>query len=136
MMRLRNWPSRFSALVESVRAQPFEWGTHDCCMWAANATLSITGADPAATWRGTYAGDRGALRLLDQLGGLESVGALTGPVIALPLVTVGDVGLVTWPDGTRSLGVCGGTFWLCAGDAGLISLPMDAASMAWGVGRE
>lgn len=136
MTRLRNWPSRFAALVDSARAQPFEWGQHDCCLWAANAVLAITGRDPGAPWRGAYRTTRGALDLLESIGGLEGAGALTGNPIQVALAAIGDVGLVRWTDGTESLAVCAGHSWLAAGDAGLVHLPLEAARCAWGVGRE
>lgn len=136
MTRLRNWPSRFAALVDRARATPFEWGSHDCCLWAASATLAITGKDPGAHLRHTYFTERAALKILASMGGLEGAGDLIGPRIALELATIGDAGLVTWPDGTRSLAVRSMSTWMCAGDHGTIHLPLDAASLAWGVGRE
>lgn len=136
MRRLNNWPSRFAALVESARAQPFEWGAHDCCLWAASAVLAITGVDPAHAWRAGYRTERAAMRILASLGGLEGAGALTGIPVALACAAIGDIGLVNWPDGARSLAVCAGHTWMCAGEAGLVHLPLDAASVAWGVGRE
>ncbi len=136
MPRLKNWSSRFAALVDRARSTPFEWGSHDCCLWAANAVLAQTGSDPAREWRHGYANQRGALRILGLLGGYEGAGALTGIPIALGLATVGDIGLVTWKDGTRSLGVRSMSTWMCAGDYGLVHLPLEAASHAWGVGRE
>lgn len=135
-MRLRDWPGRFAALVDSARARPFEWGAHDCCLWAASAVGAITGSDPGSQWRGSYTTPRGALDVLEGLGGLEGAGAMTGKSIAVALAFVGDVGLVTWPDGVESLAVCSGHDWMCAGDSGLIRLPLDAARAAWGVGRE
>lgn len=136
MMRLRNWPSRFAALVDRARATPFAWGSHDCCLWAASATLAITGTDPGAHLRHTYFTSRAALHILESIGGLEGAGALMGPAIELAAVTLGDVGLVTWPDGTQSLAVRSTTTWMVAGTHGLEHLPTDAARMAWGVGRE
>ena len=136
MARLRNWPSRFAALVDSARLQPFEWGVHDCCLWAANAVLALTGADPAAAWRGRYSSAAGAMRFLEELGGLDGAGVCTGVQIAPALVMVGDVGRVTWPCGTESLAVCSGHDWMVAGECGLLRLSLDAASKAWGVGRE
>ena len=135
-MRLKNWPSRFAALVASVRARPFEWGKHDCCLWAASAVLAITGRDPGAQWRAGYRTGRAALLILGSIGGLEAAGAMSGRPIAPALACEGDVGLVTWPCGTRSLAVRSTDAWMCAGDAGLVFLPLDAASHAWGVGRE
>lgn len=136
MARLKTWPSRFAALVDRVRSAPFAWGSHDCCLWAATAVLTITGEDPAREWRHSYFTPRAALLILQSLGGYEGAGALTGTPIALALATVGDIGLVTWEDGTRSLGVRSMTTWMCAGAHGLVHLPLDAASHAWGVGRE
>lgn len=136
MPRLRNWPSRFAALVDLARDLPFAWGSHDCCLWAASAVLALTGTDPAQPWRHGYLNERGAMRILNSIGGLEGAGALCGVPIDIGLAAIGDVGLVRWPDGTRSLGVRGAGLWMCAGDAGLVHLPLDAAEMAWGVGRE
>jgi hypothetical protein len=136
MTRLRNWPSRFAELVDRARSSPFAWGSHDCCLWAASATLAITGTDPAAHLRHTYFSERAGLKVLASIGGLEGAGALIGPSIPLALATVGDVGLVTWPDQTRSLAVRSMSTWMCAGDHGIVHLPLDAANMAWGVGRE
>jgi hypothetical protein len=136
MARLKTWPSRFAALVDEARAKPFAWGSHDCCLWAASAVLAITGVDPAVEWRQGYFTRRAALRILESLGGYEGVGARAGEPISLGLATVGDIGLVTWDDGMRSLGVRSMSTWMCAGDHGLVHLRIEAASHAWGVGRE
>ena len=136
MRRLKNWPSRFAALVEVTRGRPFEWGTHDCCLWAANAVLAITGEDLAADLRGSYTTARGALARLNAIGGLEAAGARAGRRVELLHAGAGDVGLVTWPDGTESLAVCAAHTWMCAGDAGLVHLPLGCGKFAWGVGRE
>lgn len=136
MIRKKNWPSRFAALVDLARPTPFAWGSHDCCLWAASAVLAITGEDPGAALRNTYFTAHAALHILESLGGLEGAGALMGTPIEPTHATVGDIGLVTWMDGTRSLGVRSMTTWMCAGDHGIEHLPLDAASHAWGVGRE
>lgn len=136
MARLKTWSSRFAALVGEARSKPFAWGAHDCCLWAANAVISITGEDPAADLRGTYFTEIAGLKILASIGGLEAAGARCGIPIALELANVGDIGLVTWSDGTRSLGVRSMTTWMCAGDHGLEHLPLGVASHVWGVGRE
>lgn len=136
MTRLKNWASRFDALVESVRAAPFVWGSHDCCMWAAASVVALTGCDPAASLRGTYSSELGAARALARVGGLAGAGALCGVCIDSKRAIVGDVARVTWPDGVESLGVCSGAAWLCVGDFGLVMFPLTAALSAWGVGRE
>jgi len=130
-MRLKDWPSRFAALVAEPR--PFAWGENDCCLWAADAVLALTGEDRASAYRGVYSDARGALRVLESLGGLEGAAALAGPEIAPAFATVGDVGLIDAgaEDGSLSLGVCGGDIWLCVGESGLLRFPYAAAKRTW-----
>lgn len=135
MTRLRDWQSRFAALVAEARARPFAWGSHDCCLWAADAVQAVTGRDPAARWRGTYSSEVGAFRIVLALGGLPMIGALCGSEILPGLAITGDIGTVKWADGVVSLGVnAGGDRWLVVGDAGLVTMH-DCALQVWGVGR-
>lgn len=135
MTRSKDWPSRFARLVSEARGRPFAWGTHDCCLWAADAVEALTGRDLAARWRGAYMSELGAFRIVFALGGLPAIAALAGPEIPVGLAVQGDIGLVHWPDGVVSLGVAaGGPRWLVVGDSGLVTLE-DAAERAWGVGR-
>jgi hypothetical protein len=136
VMRLKDWNSRFAGLVSAVQARPFAWGEHDCCLWAADAVQALTGADPAGDLRGTYQTEQGAARVLLRIGGLVAAGARCGCEIDLRRVIAGDVGLVRWPDGVECLGVRGAKAWICVGESGLVWLPDNSASRAWGVGRE
>ena len=133
VMRLKNWPGRFAELVESARARPFEWGSHDCCLWGADSVLALTGNDLAAQWRGTYSDALSAARLLKQLGGLEALAATAGPEMPPSFAAQGDVGLVeaNAEDGSLSIAVCAGHSWLVVGESGLLSFP--TAVRAWRV---
>src|SRR5687768_18469658 len=72
-MRLENWPR---LLIEFLADEkPFEWGSRDCSLFAADAVLCITGADPAKSLRGKYKTEKGAARILKRRGGLEKVAA-------------------------------------------------------------
>jgi hypothetical protein len=135
VMRLKTWTSRFAALVESARARPFEWGSHDCCLWGADAVQALTGHDPGAQWRGTYDDAKGALRLLESLGGIEQVAALAGPEIPVLMATSGDAAVIDAgaEDGSLSIGICGGDHWLVVGETGLLRFPFDAARRTWRV---
>lgn len=137
MKRLKDWPSRFGALVAQARALPFAWGVHDCCLWAADSVLACTGHDPAAPWRGTYSDAAGAMRLLDELGGLRAVGALAGPEIRPSLATVGDVGLAANPEdaGRELLVVSFADVWTGVTATGLQPISRRHVLAAWGVGR-
>lgn len=128
------WRTRFEALVRARMTSPFDWGVHDCCLWAADATAAITGHDHAAAWRGTYSTAAQAARLLHQLGGIHALAALAGPPCAPLRAGVGDVGLVQ-SGGQDLLAVCTGTHWLVPGTNGLAAHPLDAACAAWKVPR-
>jgi hypothetical protein len=136
MRRLKNWPSRLAALVELARVQPFCWGRHDCCLWAADAVRASTGIDLAAEWRGTYDDAAGALRLLASLGGIEAVCSWVGSAIDPRLAASGDLGVVVAGDDGRA---CAAVFdhdrWLVVGEQGLLSFDRAAASKAWRVGE-
>lgn len=128
------WRERLEALIAERMARPFEWGVHDCCLWAADCVLAQTEHDPAQTFRGTYHSASEAARLVEQLGGMESIGAMGGTP-CLPLAaSVGDIGLVTY-GGRESLAVCIGEGWLAPAAEGLAVLPFDAARSAWRVSR-
>jgi hypothetical protein len=132
MPRLHDWAHRLDKLVSQALLRPFEWGHHDCCLWAADAVLAQTGNDPAAAVRGTYSDAAGAMRVLRAQGGLRGAAARAGVEIAPLLATTGDVGLVR---GTARalLGVCAHDCWLVVTAAGLKVLPYRSALQAWRV---
>lgn len=72
-MKNLNWQEKIVALVREREHVPFEWGTHDCCLFAADCVKEITGTDYAAVFRGRYKTETGAKRLLVKAGGLTAV---------------------------------------------------------------
>lgn len=126
------WRQRFDALVAQRLRTPFAWGSHDCCLWAADCVLATTGHDPAADLRGTYTTALGAARVLSAIGGLPAAGARGGPAIPPLAAAVGDVGLVQH-DGRDLMAVCAGSVWLAPAANGLAALPLSAATLAWRV---
>ena len=134
--RLQDWQSRLGALVNSRLAAPFAWGTHDCCLWAADAVLATTGRDLAGDLRGTYRTAGQAAEVLHRHGGVVGLAvARLGPVVPAALAQPGDVGLIT-VDHRHTLAVCGGAHFLAAGSAGLVSIPAAQVIRAWRCTRE
>ena len=126
------WRVRFDALISDCMSQPFSWGAQDCCLFAADCAVIVSGADPAAGLRGTYSDAAGALRTLQRIGGIEGAGCRFGAPIRPLMACTGDVGLV--PCGGRdALAVCVGLVWLAPAAAGLAALPLDSARLAWRV---
>jgi len=59
--------------LHSRVATPFAWGSHDCCLFAADAILEVTGIDIADDFRGRYADEAGAFALIESVTGGATV---------------------------------------------------------------
>jgi hypothetical protein len=130
--RLRDWPERLAALFAARAQQPFEWGVHDCCMFAADAVLAVTGHDPAADLRGQYSTETGAVRVLRRHDGLAGVAiARAGRVVPVALAQPGDVGLSHFDPERPTLAVWGGGAWHAAGPLGVVTVPTASVVRAW-----
>lgn len=130
--RIREWQSALADLIGARMTAPFAWGSHDCCLFAADCVQAITGFDPAADARGTYDDERSAARVLKKLGGLEQIAATRcGPEIPPAAARVGDV--VLGKVDRECLGVCTGETWHAPSADGLAARPMAEALKAWRV---
>lgn len=142
MQRLRDWQERLAACLAERSDREFGWGTHDCCMFAADCVDACTGTDPAADLRGTYADIAGALEVVQAQGGLPAIAAARlGEEIAPALAQVGDVGVLpamprhegdplvqAFP---HMLAVWSGAMWLAPWETGYVALPAEQALQAW-----
>jgi hypothetical protein len=110
--------------------RPFEWGTNDCVVFAADAVRAQTGADPLKglpNWRSKV----GAARALKALGGLEAAvdGVLTP--VAPALARRGDISLVRQADQSLALMVVEGETLAGPGANGVRRAPRSAMMKAW-----
>lgn len=137
LQRLPDWRLRLDAFVTERLARPFEWGAHDCALFAADAVLAITGHDLAVGLRGLRA--RQALRHLQAVGGVAGLvppclAPLAGPQLAfegdLAMIEQAGSGLRRW-----ALGVVAHGGVIGPARAGLAIAPRAAAVQAWGVGH-
>lgn len=131
--RRADWQAHFSVFARERIAMPFAWGQNDCCLFAADCVLAMTGADFAGEARGSYDDPRGAARLIAARGGLAQVAtdALGDPVSPV-MASVGDVVLLMH-DGHEGLAICNGTSAIGPGPNGFVVLGMDTALAAWKV---
>lgn len=133
--RLPGAQERLQRLLEQRSAEPFEWGRHDCCLFAADAVQAQLGIDPAEGLRGRYGTALQAVRALRELGGLEALArqALGAPLRAPLLACSGDVGLVE-DEGGDLLAVCIGEWWTAPTSRGLGLIALNRARISWRVG--
>lgn len=137
MKRREDWPERLAACVAAARARPFEWGAHDCCLFAADCIQAMTDVDVAADFRGKYATAKGAAKAMKKFAGggvlavAEKIAAAHGLAhIAPAAARRGDVVALDTEQGP-ALGVCLGALIAAPIAAGLVFLPFTAAQAAW-----
>ena len=138
-MRFENWERRLNATVRKYERLPLKWGEHDCVLFAAECVHALTQKDPGLGYRRTYSDAAGALRLISEHGGLESLVetalASVGIVaerIAPTFMQRGDVCLVE-TEGRPALGVCLGSVIAGKSEDGLERRPLSAATVAWAI---
>jgi len=128
----------------------FTWGVHDCCLFAADAVLALTGTDIAEEFRGKYTDDASALALIHSVtGGTTIIDAIVhcanthGLVewkktdgTPLPLMAQrGDLCAVLNGDGQTIAGIvdCTGRYVACMSEQGLRRFPLKSIQRAWHV---
>jgi hypothetical protein len=132
--RYDDWQLRFEKAVAENMNKPFEWGSHDCVLWGANAVLAITGYDAADGFRGTYDSALGAAKVLKELGGMEKLTTdkLGVEPVAAGYANVGDILLVNL-EGQLTMAVCNGETMLAPSELCLVALPTLSALKTWKV---
>ena len=139
-----HWDTRaFDGFLRANKDKPFTWGVNDCCLFAANAILAITGTDIADDFRGKYSSEEMAFALI------TTVTGITNPTVAdaaahcaakhgmpentHPLMAKrGD--LVTVTSGSSL--ICGvvhlnGIHVISITDKGLVRLPIAKITRSW-----
>jgi hypothetical protein len=131
-MRLSDWETRLSDYISLKRSEPFEYGSNDCCAFAAGAVQAISGEDFYAPYRGQYSTEFGALRALQEIGqgDVEKTIDALFPEIGIGHAQRGDLAFF---DG--SVGVVMGGFAWFVSDEGLERVPRAMWDKAWGVYR-
>jgi hypothetical protein len=134
LTRHPEWRSRLSACIEGALQRPFEWGRHDCALFAAEAVQAMTGTDFAEFWRGRYRSAAGAMKILGR-GGYDShvdYAAAHLPELHPALAATGDIAVIAAAEGP-ALGVVTGAFVAVPGPEGLSFVPRSEAVRAFHV---
>lgn len=140
LRRFEDWPGALAIFLESRRSTPFEWGRNDCVLFALDGVQAITGLDAAADIRGKYSTALGAAKRMKTLYGHPSLSEAAtnfavrwgGQEISTTMAGRGDIVLFR-SEARISLGLCVGRYFVGAGVACMISVPMKLAERAWRV---
>src|ERR1700687_318805 len=139
MNRFDFWPKLLDDFIASRRDTPFAWGAHDCCLFACDAVLAMTGEDLAEEFRGKYDSALGAQRVLKEFG-CETVGELASRIAQkrslreLPHLYAqrGDVVLVVQESQSLlAIVTHDGTEVWCPGKDKLELYPLERCDRAW-----
>jgi len=136
MRRNENWPEKLHAFIEARRAMPFKWGKNDCCLFACDAVIEMTGIDLAAEYRGKYNSALGAYRLINHHGGV--VGAFKracAPAgieeVDVKFAQTGDVVAIDSGKHGMALGICLSHLSVFASSQGAVFLPPSRWLNVW-----
>ncbi len=134
-MRSPDWPAKLAQALGAAQQHEFIWGSHDCCLFSADVALAITGVDYAASFRGRYHDQRGAIKALQEFMGTslrDTITAIMGPEISLLHAMRGDFILANNGNGNM-LGICIGETAAFLTSSGLLYLPLPKCKTAWRV---
>ena len=129
-MRRDDWEKKLTTYLDEVGS--FEWGTNDCCLFAANGVLAMTDKDYAEEYRG-YKTAKGAFSRLQKNGGVQGLATKAwGDAKPAMMAKRGDPVLFDSGDGF-ALGLCVGAKIAAVSAHGVVMLPMSQAIQAWSV---
>lgn len=131
-MRVANWPLVLAGKIDEWRARSFDWGASDCCQFAADIVLALTGIDHRASFS-MYASREEAESILAQHGGMAGlISSALGESKAVAFAGRGDVVAADFGDGIAA-GICLGAQCCAPGKRGLVFRPTVQAVAAWSV---
>lgn len=143
MIRFPDWQSRLERFLREHRDDKFRYGSWDCALFACDAIQTITGVDPAVSFRGRYASRSESLQAIREYAGTASLRALALKMTTEldmrqvpPLFAArGDVVLLRRGKRGFSLGVIGlnGKCVETVSDSGLRQVPLSLVVCGWRV---
>jgi hypothetical protein len=133
-MRRVDWLAQLLARISASQETPFEYGSHDCCMFAAKCVDSMMDSKLTEHLSLAYQNKLSATRFLASFESLEDAvtAHLGAPLQKTALASRGDV--VMFQDGDSfAIGVCLGADFVAAGVVGVVYHTMHRAMRAWRV---
>jgi hypothetical protein len=120
--------------LDSVREEPYEWGKHDCAMFAAKATDATHGTKYAVRVKEFGATSARAYRALLRSG--KTIESMTTSILGAPVETeIQEGDIVQIGKGRRAaLGIASPPLAYAAGPVGFLPAPLKAVTRVWRAG--
>jgi hypothetical protein len=137
MARNSDWMDKLINAVETAQLIEFNYGVHDCCLWAAHCVDEMCGTEhvKAILERFHYTDEASADAILAAGGGLETlVTEFLGESVGRRMAAPGDVVLAKDMEDSYIIGVVVGHGVVApAKGGGLVSLPYRSILKTWKV---
>jgi hypothetical protein len=75
LVRFPDWQTRLHRFLLASANVQFEYGVIDCCLFACDAVLAMTGTDPALEFRGKYSSRAEAVKIMRRHTGKKTLRA-------------------------------------------------------------
>ena len=114
IVRVKDWRTKLSAHINTMRPEPFVWGKHDCALWAASCVEVMTGVDLAAPVKGKYSTPQGAYKSIKKYYDVDQISELMKKLFGEPIhaanIRPGDIAFVkvNFAGFDYALGICNG----------------------------
>lgn len=133
--RRADWQDALVAYLHACARLPFEPGVFDCALFAAGAIEAMTGFDPAAELRGTYATEEEGFAKIAAAGFADHIEMVARLFEEIPvsLARPGDLAAVSTPGNLAALAVVQGEHVYVPRARGFGTLPLTQASRAFRV---
>jgi hypothetical protein len=133
--RPENWPGLFYAYLSEVAQREFEWGRHDCVLFASG-WLERLGYEEVLAGLPAWVSALSAARAMRGAGRFdetvsERMKLLGCPQILTAYAQRGDMALVKEGRGRHALGIVDGNKVACPAQLGLVMLPLNSALAVW-----
>ena len=138
MERYQDWPTLLSNFISSHHNKGFEYGKHDCCLYACDAVFAMTGVDIAEEFRGY---DKDTLpEILKKNKGVAGIATSITKKFNLAAIPPsfaqrGDLVYLKDDSGQAVIGFVSmkGDVYV-ASELGVVAFPIDQCIRAWRIG--
>ncbi len=132
-MRHEDWQARFWKAIDAASARQFEWGTHDCVLFAASVADAISDREYLRLARDAFAWNdaRSAIALTKDDGLQFLVETVLGNAVRAVDISQGDIALIVDDEGKQSLAIHDGCSIVGIDAIGLKKIPFRYVKAGW-----
>lgn len=136
MNRFDDWQTRLTDYINSIVRKPFNWGEHDCFIFAGQCVKAMTGNNYIDEMVGKYHDAESSLEYAKSIGVRNHIEFISRRFKSRPSVLNmmrGDVAVIPALQSDYALGICQGSKVYTVGESGLYMVCASQAKKAFAV---